>query len=108
MRIRRWVLLPSPGHEPRSRLLCRAGRRLSDQSPVELIASAAAGGGTRARRPARAFAEAARSISRRAHRRGEPPGAAGSIGFTEVANAKPDGYKLGIITVNLAILPRST
>ena len=33
------------------------------------------------------------------------PGAASSIGFTEVATSKPDGYKLGVITVNLAILP---
>ncbi len=71
--------------------------------PVELIASAAAGGGTD--NMARAFTEAARKHFAQPIVVVNKPGAASSIGFTEVANAKPDGYKLGIITVNLAILP---
>ena len=71
--------------------------------PVELIASAAAGGGTD--NMARAFTEAARKHFPQPIVVVNRPGAASSIGFTEVANAKPDGYKLGIITVNLAILP---
>lgn len=71
--------------------------------PVELVASAAAGGGTDVM--ARAFAEAARKHFPQPLIVVNKPGAASSIGFTDVANAKPDGYKLGIITVNLAILP---
>jgi tripartite-type tricarboxylate transporter receptor subunit TctC len=33
------------------------------------------------------------------------PGASGSIGWQDVANAKPDGYRLAVITVELATLP---
>lgn len=71
--------------------------------PVEVVVAAAAGGGTDA--VARAFAEAARPHF------GQPlvvvnrPGAASSIGFTEVATSRKDGYKMGILSVNLAILP---
>ena len=71
--------------------------------PVELIVSAAAGGGTD--NMARAFGEAARKHFPQPIVVGNKPGAASSIGFTEVATSKPDGYILGVITVNLAILP---
>ena len=71
--------------------------------PVELIVSAAAGGGTD--NMARAFSEAARKHFPQPIVVVNKPGAASSIGFTEVATSKPDGYKLGVITVNLAILP---
>ncbi len=71
--------------------------------PVELIVSAAAGGGTD--NMARAFGEAARKHFPQPIVVVNKPGAASSIGFTEVATSKPDGYKLGVITVNLAILP---
>jgi tripartite-type tricarboxylate transporter receptor subunit TctC len=33
------------------------------------------------------------------------PGASGSIGWQDVAGAKPDGYRLAVITVELATLP---
>ena len=71
--------------------------------PVELIVSAAAGGGTDVL--ARAFAESSKKHFSQPIIVVNRPGAASSIGFTEVANAKPDGYKLGVLTVNLAILP---
>lgn len=71
--------------------------------PVELIVSAAAGGGTD--NMARAFTEAARKHFPQPIVVVNKPGAASSIGFTDVATAKPDGYKMGVITVNLAILP---
>lgn len=71
--------------------------------PVELIVSAAAGGGTD--NMARAFSEAARKHFPQPIIIVNKPGAASSIGFTDVATSKPDGYKLGVITVNLAILP---
>lgn len=71
--------------------------------PVEVVVSAAAGGGTD--NMTRAFVEAARKHFPQPMVIVNKPGAASSIGFTDVAHAKPDGYKLGIITVNLAILP---
>ena len=33
------------------------------------------------------------------------PGAGGAIGWTEVINSKPDGYKLAVLTVELLTLP---
>lgn len=71
--------------------------------PVELVVSAAAGGGTDA--VARTFAEAARTHFAQPIVVVNKPGAASSIGFTDVALAKKDGYKMGVISVNLAILP---
>lgn len=71
--------------------------------PVELVVSAAAGGGTDA--VARTFAEAARSHFAQPIVVVNKPGAASSIGFTDVALARKDGYKMGVISVNLAILP---
>ncbi|MGU4174518.1 Bug family tripartite tricarboxylate transporter substrate binding protein, partial [Pseudomonas aeruginosa] len=32
-------------------------------------------------------------------------GASGAVGWTELANARPDGYKIGIITVELTMIP---
>ncbi|MVW79694.1 Bug family tripartite tricarboxylate transporter substrate binding protein [Bordetella sp. 02P26C-1] len=73
------------------------------QRPIELIVPFAAGGGTDVL--ARALAEAARPqvgqdliVLNRA-------GASGAVGWTELANAKPDGYKVGIITVELTMIP---
>lgn len=73
------------------------------QRPIELIVPFAAGGGTDVL--ARALAEAARKhlsqdliVLNRA-------GASGAVGWSELANAKPDGYKLGIITVELTMIP---
>lgn len=73
------------------------------QRPIELIVPFAAGGGTDVL--ARALAEAARKhlpqdliVLNRA-------GASGAVGWSELANARPDGYKLGIITVELTMIP---
>ena len=73
------------------------------QRPLELIVPFAAGGGTDVL--ARAIAEAAHKhlpqdliVLNRA-------GASGAVGWTELANAKPDGYKIGIITVELTMIP---
>lgn len=71
--------------------------------PIELIVPFAAGGGTDVL--ARALAEVARKhlpqdliVINRA-------GASGAVGWSELANAKPDGYKIGIITVELTMIP---
>lgn len=70
---------------------------------VELIVPFNAGGGTDVL--ARAFSLVS------AKRFPQPitvinkPGASGGIGLTEVANAKPDGYKIGILTTELATIP---
>ncbi len=71
--------------------------------PIELIVPFAAGGGTDVL--ARALAEAARKhlpqnllVINRA-------GASGGVGWGELVNAKPDGYKLAIITVELTMIP---
>ncbi|RCW65592.1 Bug family tripartite tricarboxylate transporter substrate binding protein [Pseudorhodoferax soli] len=71
--------------------------------PVELVVSAAAGGGTDA--VARTFGEAARTHFAQPIVVVNKPGAASSIGFTDVALSRKDGYKMGVISVNLAILP---
>ena len=71
--------------------------------PVELVVAASAGGGTDAM--ARAFADAARKHFPQPFIIINKPGAASAIGFAEVANAKPDGYKVGVASVNLVILP---
>lgn len=71
--------------------------------PIELIVPFAAGGGTDVL--ARALAEQARShlpqnliVINRA-------GASGGIGWGELVNARPDGYKLAIITVEITMIP---
>lgn len=73
------------------------------QRPIELIVPFAAGGGTDVL--ARALAEVARKhlpqdliVLNRA-------GASGAVGWTELVNARPDGYKIGIITVELTMIP---
>lgn len=71
--------------------------------PIELVVAASAGGGTDV--VARAFAEAARKHLPQPLIVVNKPGASSAIGFAEVANAKPDGYKVGVMSVNLVILP---
>ena len=70
---------------------------------IELVVAAGAGGGTDVM--ARAFADAARRHLPQPIVVVNKPGAASAIGFADVANARPDGYKLGIVSVNLVILP---
>lgn len=71
--------------------------------PVELIVPYQAGGGTDAL--ARAFAEVARKHFPQPIVVNNRPGASGAIGWAEVINAKPDGYKLAVITVELTTIP---
>jgi tripartite-type tricarboxylate transporter receptor subunit TctC len=71
--------------------------------PVEMIVPWPAGGGTDA--IARVYAEAARSLFPQPIIVVNKPGAIGSIGFSEAAAAKPDGYKVVMATPELLIAP---
>jgi tripartite-type tricarboxylate transporter receptor subunit TctC len=71
--------------------------------PVELVVAASAGGGTDVM--ARAFADASRKHFAQPFIIVNKPGASSAIGFGDVANSKPDGYKVGVMSVNLVILP---
>ena len=71
--------------------------------PVDLVVAATAGGGTDV--VARALADAARKYFPQPIIVVNKPGASSAIGFADVANAKPDGYKVGVMSVNLVILP---
>lgn len=71
--------------------------------PIELVVPYNAGGGTDAL--ARAFADVARKHLAQPIVVNNKPGASGVIGWTEVLNSKPDGYKLAVMTVELTTLP---
>ncbi|WP_459616140.1 tripartite tricarboxylate transporter substrate binding protein [Bordetella sp. 2513F-2] len=71
--------------------------------PVELVVNFPPGGGTDV--VARAFAEAARPHMAHGFVVVNKPGAAGAIGLTDVGNAKPDGYRLGFVTVDMTSVP---
>ena len=70
---------------------------------VEIIVPFGAGGGTDAL--ARAFADISRKYIAQPFVINNKPGASGMIGWTDVVNSKPDGYKLALMTVELTILP---
>lgn len=70
---------------------------------IELVVPFAAGGGTDAL--ARAFAEAARKHLTQTVVVLNKPGASSGIGLTDVANSKPDGYKIGLVTADMDIIP---
>jgi tripartite-type tricarboxylate transporter receptor subunit TctC len=71
--------------------------------PIELVVPFGAGGGTDVL--ARVFAEAAKKHISQPITVINKPGASGSIGLTEVAQSRPDGYKMAMMTVEMAILP---
>ncbi|MGH8833232.1 MAG: tripartite tricarboxylate transporter substrate binding protein [Polaromonas sp.] len=71
--------------------------------PVELVVPFQPGGGTDAL--ARAFAEATRKHMPQSMVIVNKPGASGAIGWQEVINAKADGYKLAVVTVEVTTLP---
>ncbi|MBV7484296.1 tripartite tricarboxylate transporter substrate binding protein [Bordetella sp. BOR01] len=71
--------------------------------PIELVVTFAAGGGTDAL--ARAMADASRTHLSQPIVVLNKPGAAGGIGLTDVANSKPDGYKLALVTADMVIIP---
>src|SRR5690606_9465265 len=70
---------------------------------IELVVPFAAGGGTDAM--ARAMSDASRAHLPEPIVVLNKPGAAGGIGLTEVANSKPDGYKLALVTADMVIIP---
>ena len=70
---------------------------------IEVVVPASAGGGTDVL--ARAFSEAAKKHLPQSMVVNNKPGASGAIGMGEMINAKPDGYKLCMVIVEITILP---
>src|SRR5690606_15782908 len=73
------------------------------QRAIELIVPFAAGGGTDVL--ARALGEAARPHLNQDLIVLNRAGASGAVGWSELVAAKTDGYKIGIITVELPMIP---
>ncbi|AGU51148.1 putative BUG-like extracytoplasmic solute binding receptor, TTT family [Variovorax paradoxus B4] len=71
--------------------------------PIELVVPFQPGGGTDAL--ARAFADATRKHMPQSMIIVNKPGASGAIGWQDVVNARPDGYRLAVVTVELTTLP---
>jgi tripartite-type tricarboxylate transporter receptor subunit TctC len=71
--------------------------------PIELVVPYAPGGGTDVL--ARAFAEACKKYMPQPVTVLNKPGASGAIGWQDVLNSKPDGYKLAVVTVELTTIP---
>lgn len=71
--------------------------------PIELVVPYAAGGGTDLL--ARAFADAVDKHLARSVGVVNKPGGSGAIGLTDVAKARPDGYKIGMGVVEMTTLP---
>ncbi|WNF04748.1 tripartite tricarboxylate transporter substrate binding protein [Brevibacillus borstelensis] len=70
---------------------------------IELIVPYAAGGGTDA--VARAFADSANKVLPQSIGVVNKTGGGGAVGMSEGAKAKPDGYKLTLVTVEMTTLP---
>jgi len=70
---------------------------------IELIVPYSAGGGTDL--VARAFADVAKNHSPQPFGVVNKTGGAGAIGLSEISKARPNGYKIGIGTVELTMLP---
>ncbi|WP_159910610.1 tripartite tricarboxylate transporter substrate binding protein [Pantoea sp. 18069] len=70
--------------------------------PIELIVPFQPGGGTDG--VARAFSDAARRHMPQSVMVLNKPGASGAIGWIDMINSKPDGYKLAVVTVELVTL----
>jgi tripartite-type tricarboxylate transporter receptor subunit TctC len=71
--------------------------------PIEVIVPSSAGGGTDVL--ARVYADAARKHVPQPFIIVNKPGAGGGIGMSEVQRATPDGYKIGMLISELAIIP---
>jgi tripartite-type tricarboxylate transporter receptor subunit TctC len=71
--------------------------------PVELVVPYPAGGGTDVL--ARAFAEASRKHTTQSLIVVNKPGASGAIGWADVINGKPDGYKMVLLATDLMAQP---
>ena len=70
--------------------------------PIEIVVPSSAGGGTDVM--ARLFAETAKKYVPQPFIVSNKPGAGGGIGMTEVQRATPDGYKIGVLISELAII----
>ncbi len=89
-----------------SAMLCVGGMAQAANYPVkqiELIVPYSAGGGTDL--VARAFADAAKKYLPQAIGVVNKTGGAGAVGLTEIMAARADGYKIGMGTVEIAMLP---
>jgi tripartite-type tricarboxylate transporter receptor subunit TctC len=84
-------------------LAAQAQSRPYPNRSIEVVVPFGAGGGTDAL--ARVFADAARKHISQPLTIVNKPGASGAIGFADVINDRSEGYKLALITVELAILP---
>ncbi|RYX91732.1 MAG: tripartite tricarboxylate transporter substrate binding protein [Comamonadaceae bacterium] len=71
--------------------------------PVEVMVAFQPGGGTDSL--ARAYAEAAKKFTTQSFVVYNKPGASGAIGLQDVVNARPDGYKVAMLFVEVTILP---
>ena len=71
--------------------------------PIELIVAYGAGGGTDVL--ARAFSDASHKHIGQNITVVNKPGASGAIGLSDVLNARPDGYKIAMVTAELTTLP---
>lgn len=71
--------------------------------PIELVVPMAAGGGTDLM--SRALADTLKDHLPQPIGVVNKTGGGGSIGFAEIINARPDGYRIGMGTVELATLP---
>ena len=88
--------------------LCACGSAKSDKKypdgPITMIVNYSAGGGTDL--AARAIADAAVKILGGAVTVSNVTGGSGTVGVTELANSKPDGYTIGVATLSpLALVP---
>ena len=73
------------------------------KKPIELIVPYQPGGGTDLL--ARSFATAAKEHLNKPIGVVNKPGGSGAIGFSLVASSKPDGYKMGVGTIEMVLLP---
>lgn len=71
--------------------------------PIEVMVAFQPGGGTDSL--ARAYAEAAKKYTTQPLVVYNKAGASGAIGLADVVNAKPDGYKIAMLFVEVTILP---
>ncbi|WPH23255.1 tripartite tricarboxylate transporter substrate binding protein [Variovorax paradoxus] len=71
--------------------------------PIEMVVPSTAGGGTDVM--ARLFAETAKKYIAQPIVVSNKPGASGGIAMAEVQRAAPDGYKVGVLISELAIIP---
>lgn len=71
--------------------------------PIEMVVPSTAGGGTDIM--ARLFAETAKKYVTQPIVVSNKPGVSGGLAMTEVQRATPDGYKIGVLISELAIIP---